>query len=352
MDADLTAMFQERIAEAREGKEAIEIVGTGSKRFLGRCPMGTPLVVSGHSGIVDYEPSELVVTVRAGTTIAELEGRLAAEGQMLPFEPPRQSGTVGGVIASAWAGPRRPFAGSVRDALLGLRCLDGQGRVLSFGGRVVKNVAGFDVSRLMVGAMGTLGLILEATFRLLPCPAAEQTVCLDGPVDEAPRRLAELAGRPLPLSALAWHDGRIWARLAGSADGVDAARRALGGDVVEDGAGFWSALRDHRLALFEGDSPPLWRFCVPAAAPTLSITGPQLIDWGGALRWLRSSEAEGRIVAEAARLGGLVQCFRGGERRASVLPEPSSALLAVHRRIKQALDPGGIFSPGRLHATR
>ncbi len=350
MDADRSAELQDRIAEAVDGGSAIEIVGTGSKRFLGRRPEGTPLVVAGHRGIVDHEPTELVVTVRAGTTIAELEERLAAEGQMLPFEPPRRVGTVGGVVASAWAGPRRPFAGSVRDALLGLRCIDGRGRVLSFGGRVVKNVAGFDVSRLMVGALGTLGLILEATFRLLPRPAAEQTLCQACPVDEAPRRLSELAGRPLPLSGLAWHDGRIWLRLAGSPDGVEAARRALGGDVIADGDPFWSALREHDLPLFEDGAAPLWRLCVPAAAPVPAVAGPQLIDWGGALRWLRSPDGEGRLVAEASRLGGLVECYRGGDRQRGVLPAPSPALMRLHRRVKQVFDPSGLLNPGRLHA--
>ncbi len=352
MDADRGEVVLERLREAIAQRRSIEIVGMGSKRFIGRRPEGEPLRMDEYRGVVAYEPTELYVTVRAGTPVDELEAVVAAEGQRLPFEPPRLAagGTVGGVVATAWAGPSRPFRGGLRDALLGIRCLDGRGRILAFGGRVVKNVAGFDLSRLMAGAMGVFGPMLEVTLRLLPRPSCEATLVHPCRRDEAAGRMSAISSRSLPLDGLAWHDDRIWIRLSGSRPGVEAAVRRLGGETVENGPGFWAALRDHTLAILADDAgPPLWRLSVPPAAPDIGIDGAQVVDWGGGLRWLRTEERAERVHAEAERLGGRAWCFRGGDRDAEVLSRPPAGTFEYLRRVKRAFDPDGLFNPGRLH---
>jgi glycolate oxidase FAD binding subunit len=342
----MLAQFQDRIREAAARGAPLRLRGGGSKDFYGGALAGEVLDTRGYAGIVGYEPTELVVTARCGTPLAALESALADQGQMLAFEPPRFGGaaTLGGCVAAGLAGPRRAAAGAVRDYVLGARLLDGRGRDLAFGGRVMKNVAGYDVSRLLAGSLGALGLILEVSLKVLPRPADERTLRLELPEGRALEALNRWAGQPLPISASAWRDGKLFVRLSGAASAVRAAAERVGGDAVAEP---WTGIREHTDAWFAGEAP-LWRVSVPSHCAPLGLPGAQLIEWGGALRWLRGGEAAA-VRGAAARAGGHATLFRGGERAAGVFAPLAPALLRLHRELKAAFDPAGIFNPGRLH---
>lgn len=350
-DCDLCADLRTRVIDARRNKTPLCVTGGGSKSFYGRRPEGRPLHVSGHRGVVAYEPAELVVTARAGTPLDELEPLLGEHRQMLAFEPPRFSAgaTLGGCIASGLSGPRRPYAGAVRDFVLGVKCLTGKGEVLSFGGQVMKNVAGYDVSRLMAGSLGTLGVLLEVSLKVLPRPAVDTTLCFEVPAAEALDMMNRWAGRPLPVSAACYDDGRLFVRLSGSEPGVAAAVAKLGGDAYPHGERLWHELREHRLAFFDG-SQPLWRIGVPPAAPLLNLPGAELVDWGGAQRWVKGDLPAGRVRDRAAALGGHAMLFRHGDRRGEVFHPLAPPLMALHRRLKHAFDPDSILNPGRMYS--
>ena len=340
---------------AAEGR-VLHIVGGGSKVGLGGVPRGSPLSTSALSGIVDYDPAELVVTVRAGTPLAVLQGELARHGQMLPFEPPDWPGaTVGGVIASGISGPRRPFAGSVRDALLGVRLLDGRGQVLQFGGRVMKNVAGFDLFRLQAGAWGRLGVVLEASFRVLPRPESEVTVTQRLSAAEALERMNRLAGQPLPLSAAAHVGGVLHLRVSGSNAGVTAALSSLGGDrlPVDVAAAFWASSAGlPPAAAIESNASvaaPLWRLAVPSTTRSLAAEGEVAIDWVGGLRWLRSDAPAEVIRALAAGLGGHAAAWRGNL-ACPVMHPLDPVTVQLHRRLFAVFDPHSVFDHGRFDA--
>jgi glycolate oxidase FAD binding subunit len=278
------ARLQETIRDAAATQRPLLIRGGGSKDFYGNAPHGEPLDTRGHAGIVAYEPTELVVTARCGTLLSDLQEVLSEKGQFLSFEPPSfgPGATLGGCVAAGLSGPRRAAAGSVRDAMLGAKIVDGRGQLLSFGGQVMKNVAGYDVSRLLAGSMGTLGLIVEASLKLLPRPAMELTRRFDLPQPQALEALGRWGGQPLPISASAWRDGRLALRFSGAQSAVQAAARKLGGESVpaEDAAAFWSGVREQTDTFFAGDAP-LWRLSLPAQAPVLELAGEQLLEWGG-----------------------------------------------------------------------
>lgn len=350
MNGDMADVLCERVKAANEHGLALALVGGGSKRFFGREPHGEPMELSGHRGIVSYEPTELVITARCGTPLSELEAALAERDQMLVFEPPHLGvdATVGGTVACGLSGPRRPFAGAVRDAVLGVKLINGKGEALTFGGQVMKNVAGYDLSRLMCGALGTLGVILEASFKVLPKPGVEATRRIELPAPEAIDRMSRWAGQPLPLSA-ACHDGEaLYLRLSGAESAVRTGERQLGGDVVADGDGFWAEIREQQHPFFAGDEP-LWRLAVRSGAPQPDLPGRWLVDWCGGQRWLRTDAPATRIRDEAQALGGHAQCFRGGDRAADVFHPLPDALMGLHRSLKAALDPKGILNPGRLY---
>lgn len=503
MNQDLTQALAERVAAAQAEGRPLRIQGGGTKTWLGRAVAGEPLAVGGHRGILSYEPTELVITARAGTPLAEIEAALAERGQWLAFEPPHLSpaigladgsldigaivstrssasagdnantnananananasanasadanldaggsayanaggmpgmATLGGTIACGLSGPARPYAGAARDFVLGVRLINGKGEVLRFGGEVMKNVAGYDLSRLMAGAQGTLGVLLEVSLKVLPRPVAELTLIFELSPAEAIRRFNDWAGQPLPLSA-ACHDGeRAYIRLAGNEAAVRAARLQLGGEVLDDrmlagmamaGAAahasaaevatsrgsasgmaanleargvarsadrdFWRGVRELRHPFFQAGSAPLWRLSLPPTAPLDPRLGSQFIDWGGAQRWVHSehplwpvAQAAGghascyglrfgrvaRAVSVAANLDPSLdpavstadavnaeQAARAvspgsGEREPAAIPEAEvfqplpPALLALHRRLKAALDPRGILNPGRIY---
>lgn len=352
-DTDLTELLQSAVCSAIEDRQSLEIIGSGSKRFLGREPSGVRLGVAGHRGIIRYEPSELVLTARSGTPVDEIESELARHGQMMAFEPPRlgKGATLGGTMACNLSGPRRAFAGATRDFVLGTRLINGKGEVARFGGEVMKNVAGYDVSRLMAGAMGTLGLLLDVSLKVLPFPAIERSLIFELDEQGALLRMTRYAGRPLPISAAAWCAGVMYLRLSGSESGVAAACSDLGGDELpcDAASAFWDALREQQLTAFSGDGV-LWRLSVPPATGPLSLDGEAIIDWGGALRWLRTDVDPVRIRQVAGEAGGHAVAFRDGDRSGSIFQPMDKVLTQLHRRVKDALDPHGLFNPGRMYA--
>ena len=348
--SDASAELEERLLRAAAERTPLDIVGGGSKSFLGRITQSEPFDVSAHRGLVSYEPTELVITARAGTPLAEIEAVLADGGQMLAFEPPHfgASATLGGTVAGALSGPRRPYAGAARDFVLGIKVLSGEGRTLTFGGQVMKNVAGYDVSRLMVGAMGTLGVLLEISLKVLPLPAQTTTLSFALDAAAAIERMNAWAAKPVPLSGAYHEKDRLFIRLSGTAGGVAQAVGRLGGDVVEDGRR-WHDLREHKLQHFDSDAP-LWRLSVPPATPPLALPGETLIDWGGALRWLKSETQSEEIRAAAGKVGGHATLYRHGDRRGEIYHPLTQPLLKLHQRLKASFDPKCILNRGRMYA--
>jgi glycolate oxidase FAD binding subunit len=351
----LLAQWCETVKAAAAGSAPLRIRGGGTKDFYGNEPRGELFDTRGWCGIESHEPSELVITARAGTPLAEVETELAARRQMLAFEPPHfgAGATLGGCVAAGLSGPRRAAAGyawgNVRDAVLGARLLDGRGRVLKFGGTVIKNVAGYDVSRLLAGSLGTLGVIVDVSVKVLPVPACELTLCFDMDEDQALRQLNAWGGQPLPLSASCWHGRQLRVRLSGAEPAVLAAAAVMGG-VREPSTArdFWRDVREQRHAFFEGELP-LWRFSVPTSAPALALPGAQLIEWGGGLRWLRTDQPAARLRARAREVGGHATAFRAAPERGEAFTPLPPALHAIHRRLKREFDPAGIFNPGRMY---
>jgi glycolate oxidase FAD binding subunit len=346
------ARLQETIRDAAAAQRPLLIRGGGSKDFYGNAPRGEPLDTCDYAGIVSYEPTELVISARCGTPLAEIQKILDEQKQMLAFEPPHfgAGATLGGCVAAGLSGPRRAAAGSVRDAMLGAKIVDGRGQLLSFGGQVMKNVAGYDVSRLLAGSLGTLGLIVEVSLKLLPRPAMELTHRFEMPQAQALEALRRWGGQPLPISASAWRDGRLALRFSGAPSAVQEAAQKLGGESVPagDAAAFWSGVREQTDTFFAGDAP-LWRLSLPAQAPVLELTGEQLLEWGGALRWLRSTSDAATVRAAASRAGGHATLFRAADKREGAFAPLPPLLARLHRDLKKTFDPAGIFNPGRMY---
>jgi glycolate oxidase FAD binding subunit len=342
-----------KVQDAVRRGAPLRIRGGGSKDFYGEPQHagGEELSTRELAGIVSYEPSELVVTVRAGTPLAQLEAVLAERGQCLPFEPPHFGGaaTVGGMVAAGLSGPARASVGPVRDYVLGLTMINGRGELLTFGGQVMKNVAGYDISRLMVGALGTLGLIVEVSLKVLPITPAEATLKFEMTQQEALRRLNEWGGRPLPLNASCWETGQLFLRLRGAVAAVESACRTLGGERASFD---WSACRDQTRAWFgQRGERDLWRVSVPQTAPVLELPESPLVEWHGGQRWVRAGRGEGERIRDAAvRVGGHATLFMPADPAASHRFAPlSSPLDRIHRELKREFDPAGIFNRGRLY---
>jgi glycolate oxidase FAD binding subunit len=351
------AHLVEQVRAAAAARRALAIRAGGTKDFYGNPSSAERLDPRECTGIVAYEPSELVITARCGTRLADVESALGASGQMLAFEPPHfgAAATIGGCVAAGLAGPRRAASGvaggGVRDSVLGAKLLDGRGEVLSFGGTVIKNVAGYDASRLLAGSLGTLGVLLEVSLRVVPQPALEATVGIELSEVAALAHCQSWSQAPWPVSATAWHAGRLHVRLSGASAAVEAARRAFGGEPIADGEAriFWSDVREHAPPFF-ADAPRLWRISVPPAAPALGLPGEQLIEWGGGLRWLASGLGAEAVRSRAAALGGHATLFKGDRAGIEAFTAPSAAIAQIEARLRAQFDPAGIFNPGRMHA--
>ncbi len=353
----------ERIREANVSKRRLRIRGGGTKDFYGEDRSGDVLDVLDTRtlvGCADHEPSELVVTAPAGMKLAALESQLAAQGQCLAFEPPHfgAEATVGGMVAAGLSGPSRAAAGSVRDHVLGVALLNGSGELMHFGGRVIKNVAGYDVSRLIAGSLGILGVIVEVSLKVLPQAEAEATLRFDLRPKEALAQLHAWGAKPLPLDASAWWNGNLVVRLRGSAAAVREARAGLGGDPIEAAAAgpFWHSLRNHTDPFFAAAGEAiahrgatLWRLSLPATAPFLGLAGDELIEWHGAQRWLVTSLPAAQVREAVAGVGGHATIFRSKDKSAGVLDPLTPAQAQIHTRLKRAFDPNGILNPGRLY---
>ncbi len=361
----------DRVNAARDAGAQLCIRGGGSKDFYGEPAQGEVLDTRVLEGTSSYEPTELVVTTRCGTSLAELEALLATKDQCLPFEPPHfgdpdisvkhRGATVGGMVAAGLSGPSRAAVGSVRDYVLGATMLNGKGEVLSFGGQVMKNVAGYDVSRLLAGSLGTLGVILEVSLKVMPIAPATVTLRLEMDQATALARLNDWGGQPIPLNASAWWDGNLIVRLRGALAAVQAARVRLGGDIVEpEFAGpFWEGLRNHTDEFFSAahravestgaTGASLWRISVPQTAPVLALPGEMMIEWGGGQRWLCSALPASTVRDAASKVGGHATLFAARDKSAGAFAPLQSPLDRIHREVKKSFDPSGIFNPGRLY---
>ncbi len=354
----------DRVLAARADASPLQILGGGSKSFYGEAPQGAVLDTTALAGISSYEPSELVVTARCGTPLIELESVLAEKGQCLPFEPPHfvthaaTGATVGGMVAAGLSGPSRASVGSLRDYVLGASLLNGKGEVLSFGGQVMKNVAGYDVSRLLAGSLGTLGVILEVSLKVMPMAPATATLRFQMEQVAALDKLNTWGGQPLPLNASAWWDGTLLVRLRGALAAVQAAISSMGGDVIEPAhaSPFWDGLRNHTDEYFTkaqaavaGGSVALWRMSLPQTARPLILPGEQLMEWHGAQRWLCTSASAAKVREAAARAGGHATLFMGLHKHGGAFAPLKAPLDRIHRDLKTAFDPAGIFNRGRLY---
>ncbi|MDP5008554.1 MAG: glycolate oxidase subunit GlcE [Glaciimonas sp.] len=351
--------FKEQILNARTNKTPLQIRGGGTKDWYGETPQGTLLDTRNHSGIIAYEPTELVITARCGTPLAEIEAALAERNQWLAFEPPHfgASATFGGMVASGISGPSRQAVGAVRDFVLGATLMDGKGDVLHFGGQVMKNVAGYDVSRLLVVSLGTLGLLLDISIKVLPRPVAISSRRFAMTEAEAIRSLNTWGGQPLPISASCWHDGILTLRLSGAQAAVDAAEKKLGGDVIAHADAFWHSLREQTHRFFDekcNTQKALWRLSVPSVIAPLRLSGCSLLEWCGAQRWLIAElEDAEKIRAEISAIGGHATLYRGGrqggETGVGVFQSLAPAVAKIHRNLKNAFDPANIFNRGRMY---
>jgi len=370
--------FREQILNAAKNKVPLSIEGGATKSWYGNRNNHAKLETRAYSGILEYQPEELVITACAGTPLKEIEVALAEKNQVLAFEPPHfgENATFGGAIAAGLAGPGRITVGNFRDFVLGTRILDGKGQDLAFGGKVMKNVAGYDVSRLLPGSLGTLALLLEASVKVLPKPAATATLRCQISQEKALKVLNEWAGQPLPLSASCWigsakgGDGELTFRLAGAAAAVKAAIPLMSYLVMatevdtEVAEHFWNDLREQNLSAFAnlGADKTLYRLALPAACGPLHITGADdeiILEWHGQQRWIKASgdEATFKVIkAIASSHGGHATRFRQGEnvdpsyQRFTLLSEQthSQALEAVQERLRSSFDPAGVFATKRL----
>lgn len=361
MGVNRTQELQDRVRAALNDKTMLKIVGGNSKQFYGNntdtsTTSNTEVIETRiHQGIISYEPSELVITARAGTPLKEIEELLAENNQMLPFEPPHfgEHATLGGAIATGLSGSRRPFTGSARDFVLGTKIITGKGDIMSFGGQVMKNVAGYDVSRLMVGALGTLGLLLEISIKVLPRPNTESTLCIGMSQQDALKTMRELHQTSFPLSALAYENEKLYVRLSGALSAVTSAQKKVGGESVVHAENFWLQVNEQSHDFFKNDKP-LWRLSVPYIAK-VDLNEKSFIDWAGALHWIHSDKDAEEIQQHAIEQGGAATLFKTHQvKAAEELEERFMPLEAkikqFHVNLKMRFDPYGIINYGRLYS--
>lgn len=366
---DMSKELIDQVRQAIDKQQPLSIEGNGTKRFLGRrsdaAVDAQKISVSGHSGILTYEPVELVMTARAGTTLGEIDAVLDENQQMLACDPARFGGqaTIGGSLAANQSGPARPWLGSLRDHVLGVGLINGKAEHLQFGGQVMKNVAGYDVSRLQAGAMGTLGVMTEVSFKVLPKPALTATLCQSMSADDAVAIMNRLAGTPKPISGAAWVDDKLYIRLSGACRAVESTseqwQKEWELDVLDTDKAdaFWQRLRDQQLAFFNETEKPLWRFSIKSTAPSLPNNSQAeqslLIDWCGSQRWLSGDYSHSELQEWAAQQGGEVSLYRdaqSGDAAKDVFYQADPVVQRIQSNIKQSFDPANIFNNGRLYA--
>ena len=373
------APLREQVLDAARQRNTVLIEGGGTKNFYGnhalnstdkaalntidnRVPHNTnasvALKLSALHGIINYQPTELVLTAWAGTPLQEVIDTLAASSQMLAFDPPAfgAQATLGGCVAAGLAGPGRYSGGPVKDYVLGTHLLTASGNILKFGGEVMKNVAGYDVSRLLVGSMGMFGALTQVSVKVAPMP--QEVFTLEFVLDEA-SALALCHGwraQPLPISATAWQStegtsGCLRVRLAGAGAALKTARLKMGGQVLPEAQAleFWAVLREQKLSFFT--IPTLWRLAVAPGTPALNL-GPTLIEWGGGQRWVASALEATTVRRVAEQAGGHATLFRSSGDQTmpdkGVFHPLTDGVLDVVKRLKQEFDPLGLFNPGRL----
>jgi glycolate oxidase FAD binding subunit len=346
-DRDRSQALQTAVTDAVRDARPLQLVGQGSKGFYGRQPSGESLSLADHRGIISYEPTELVITARSGTPLQEIEEALLEQGQMLPFEPPHfdGKGTIGGAVAAGLSGPRRPWGGAPRDLLLGVKLLDGQGRMLNFGGQVMKNVAGYDLSRLMAGAMGTLGILLEVSIKVLPKPPREYTLSFSAEQTAAWSRLHKMLIEGIPITASYSLGEHHRVRVACTPERLPHIQTDYDLDISERQTGFWQSLRDQDHDFFKQQGP-LWRLSLPPAA-VLDIAEPMLYEWSGGLRWLATQRPAKEIRSLVEHQAGHAILFRNGDRSGEIFHPLHPRIAAIQKQLKQVFDPAGIINPGR-----
>lgn len=348
---DISQQIQSQVDQAYQDGTAVNIIAGNSKSFYGRSVQAESLEVNQHTGIINYEPTELVITARAGTPLSEITSTLRSQNQMLGFEPPAfgKDATLGGTIACNLSGPRRPYRGSARDYVLGSTIINGKAEQMHFGGEVMKNVAGYDVSRLMCGAMGTLGVILDISLKVIPLAESETTLVFELPVEKALQKIHQWTRESYPVSASCHVDNKLYVRLASNPLEISAAKARLGGDVLNNDSLFWQQLNEQQHAFFATEEP-VWRLSLASDTPALPLEGETLYDWGGALRWFKGDESADRIRHALETINGHATLFRNNHAQLDPFHELSSGVMRVHRELKMAFDPEFILNPGRMYA--
>jgi glycolate dehydrogenase FAD-binding subunit len=347
---DISKLLQKKILDAYENKSPLKICGGNSKVFYGHNIKANILNIAEHRGIISYEPTELVITARAGTSLAEIETTLNQSQQMLAFEPPAYSNaaTIGGTVACNLSGPRRAYAGAARDSVLGCNIINGKAEKLKFGGQVMKNVAGYDASRLMCGAFGTLGVLLDISLKVLPKPEAEITLSLQCDIHQAIKNIHQWVKQSLPVSASCYDGTQLFIRLSGNASAVKSAQHIIGGECIENTQTFWLSVKDQSHDFFKTDKP-LWRLSLASNSSPLNIDGDTFYEWGGALRWLHTDESAEKIRTTLDAIDGHATLFKHNSINAALFHPLNSGMLRIHKQLKNAFDPENILNPGRMY---
>ncbi len=351
MSLDLSHELQQQLEHCIDNNIAVNICGHGSKQFYGRRIDSSLecLDISKHQGIISYQPTELVITARSGTPISMIETVLAEKNQMLAFEPPQFNGkgSLGGMVACGLSGPARPFAGAVRDAVLGVNCINGKAEKLVFGGQVMKNVAGYDISRLMTGSMGTLGVLLDVSIKVMPKPEQDITLVLEQDIHQSLATWEKLGNQALVISASCQLDDQLYIRLSGNHAAVRHAQTIIGGTEYPKSSRFWQQFRDHELEFFNNPRP-LWRLSLAPATMPLNIHGSTLTDWAGAQRWVKTDETADIIRQLCASHGGHATLFNPTDNSIEAFHPLKAGVAILHKQLKQAFDPAGILNPLRM----
>lgn len=344
-------IFCQTIREAAAKKSPLNICAGNTKNFYGNSSSGETFDVSQYQGIIDYEPSELFITARCGTTLKQIETELDNHNQMLAFEPPHfgEQATIGGTVACGLSGPRRPYAGAMRDNMLGVHIINGEGHYLRFGGQVMKNVAGYDVSRAMCGALGTLGVIMQVSLKVIPKPETEITLQIETPESQALSTLHQLSQSSLPISATFIENNSLYLRLAGLESSIQKTKLELDAKQINESNDFWHTVKEQQRDYFKS-AKPLWRINVPNNAPAIDLEETMLIEWNGGLRWLSSLLDDTLIRSKIQQLGGHATLFKSENKSADCFSELSPEVKTLHTNLKNAFDPLHIINPGRMYS--